>query len=320
MLDLIIIGSGPAALSAAIYVAREHMETVVFERKTVGGLLAGIDKIENYTGFVAGSGAELAKVMRTQAEHFGAKIKYGEVTEVKKRGEVFELTVDGESVKARAVLVATGSEPAKLGIDGEDLKGISYCATCDGAFFDGKTVAVIGGANSAVQEALFLLKFVKKVFLISHSAIKSSETLKKQLKEAVKAQKIEVLENIEPKRFVSDGEMTTEKQRAQAKTATNVEHKPCVARVIVEDKGKEREVKIDGAFIFVGHRPATTFLAGTDVELSEKGAIVTDGNLMTKVAGLFAAGSVRAGAVDQVITVAGDGAAAAVSIRKYLQK
>ncbi|MDR2063468.1 MAG: FAD-dependent oxidoreductase [Candidatus Nomurabacteria bacterium] len=299
MIDLVIVGSGPAALSAAIYAAREHLTTVVYERKTIGGLLSGISKIENYTGFGAGSGAELAKIMRAQAEHFGAEIRYGEVTEVRKSGEKFELMVDGEAVEALAVLVATGSEPAKLGVDGEDLKGVSYCATCDGAFFEGKTVAVIGGANSAVQETLFLLKFVRKVILISHSEVKASETLKKKLGALVKAQRVEVLENLEPVRFVGAGR---------------------VAGIEVNDGKTIREVKIDGVFVFVGHRPATGFLAGLGVELSERGAVMTDDRMMTKVAGLFAAGSVRDGAVDQVITAAGEGAAAAVAIRKYLQK
>jgi thioredoxin reductase (NADPH) len=300
MIDLAIIGSGPAAMSAAIYAAREHLATVVYERKTIGGLLAEIDRIENFPGFEGGAGADLVAVMRAQAEGFGAKIEYGEVTGIKvKANRVFELMVDEMAVVARAVLLATGSEPAKLGIEGEDLRGVSSCATCDGPFFEGETVAVIGGANSAVQEALFLLKFVRKVVLISHSPVKASEALKAKLATAEQAGKVEVLV-AEPRQIMG------ENGRAVG--------------VMIEDGNGAREVKVKGVFVFVGSRPATSFLAGLPVELSEKGAVVTDEQMMSGVGGLFAAGSVRDGAVNQVITAAGEGAAAAVFARKYLGK
>ncbi len=192
MLDLAIIGSGPAALSAAIYAARAALTVKVFERKSYGGILAEIPLIENYPGFL-GSGTELAEKMRTQATQFGAQFSYGECSTLKKLSDGFELIIDDEKVLAKTVLIATGSKPKELRFT-LDIP-VSYCALCDGALTKGKNVVVVGGANSAVQEALYLSNIAKQVTIITHSQLKSDPILSQQL---AKHQNIQLRENLEP--------------------------------------------------------------------------------------------------------------------------
>lgn len=192
MLDLAIIGAGPAALSAAIYTTRAGLKVKVFEQKNYGGILAEIPLIENYPGFV-GSGEELARNMRTQAEQSGAKFSYGECTKIEKKTDIFVLTIDGEEVSTRTALIATGSKPKELSFK-LDIP-VSYCALCDGAFTKDKNVVVVGGANSAVQESIYLANIAKKITIITHSQLKADVALLNQLKGH---QNITIREQIEP--------------------------------------------------------------------------------------------------------------------------
>ena len=288
--DFVIIGSGPAAMSAAIYAARDKKAPLVLERDNMGGLAATISKIENYPGFI-GTGAELMQTMRSQAESFGAKFGYGEVTKLSQSDAGIDLEVDGdEHLLARAVLVATGTERVRLGIPGEDLPGFSYCATCDGPLIRGQNVLVIGGGNSAVQEAFYLLKFCDKATLLVRSRLRCDDTLRERLEH-------------EPRISVELGVVPTKIEQADQELS-----------VISED---DRTFSAHNIFIFIGQRPATTFLPAE--VLAEDNSVVTDKNYMTKIPGLFAAGDCRYESVHQVVTATGEGAAAAVAIRNYLK-
>ena len=288
--DFVIIGSGPAAMSAAIYAARDKKAPLVLERDTMGGLAATISKIENYPGFI-GTGAELMQTMRSQAESFGAKFDYGEITKLARSDAGIDLEIDGdEHLLARAVLVATGTERVRLGIPGEDLPGVSYCATCDGPLIRGQNVLVIGGGNSAVQEAFYLLKFCDKATLLVRSRLRCDDTLRERLEH-------------EPRISVELGVVPTKIEQVDQELS-----------VISEDG---RTFSAHNIFIFIGQRPATTFLPAE--VLAEDNSIITDKNYMTKIPGLFAAGDCRYESVHQVVTATGEGAAAAVAIRNYLK-
>ena len=288
--DFVIIGSGPAAMSAAIYAARDKKAPLVLERDNMGGLAATISKIENYPGFI-GTGAELMQTMRSQAESFGAKFDYGEITKLAQSDAGIDLEIDGdEHLLARAVLVATGTERVHLGIPGEDLPGVSYCATCDGPLIRGQNVLVIGGGNSAVQEAFYLLKFCDKATLLVRSRLRCDDTLRERLEH-------------EPRISVELGVVPTKIEQADQELS-----------VISEDG---RTFSAHNIFIFIGQRPATAFLPAE--VLAEDSSVVTDKNYMTKIPGLFAAGDCRYESVHQVVTATGEGAAAAVAIRNYLK-
>ena len=288
--DFVIIGSGPAAMSAAIYAARDKKAPLVLERDNMGGLAATISKIENYPGFI-GTGAELMQTMRSQAESFGAKFGYGEITKLTQSDAGIDLEVDGdEHLLARAVLVATGTERVRLGVPGEDLPGVSYCATCDGPLIRGQNVLVIGGGNSAVQEAFYLLKFCDKATLLVRSRLRCDDTLRERLEH-------------EPRISVELGVIPTKIEQTDQELS-----------VISEDG---RTFSAHNIFIFIGQRPATAFLPAE--VLAEDSSVVTDKNYMTKIPGLFAAGDCRYESVHQVVTATGEGAAAAVAIRNYLK-
>ncbi len=288
--DFVIIGSGPAAMSAAIYAARDKKAPLVLERDNMGGLAATISKIENYPGFI-GTGAELMQTMRSQAESFGAKFDYGEITKLAQSDAGIDLEIDGdEHLLARAVLVATGTERVRLGIPGENLPGVSYCATCDGPLTRGQNVLVIGGGNSAVQEAFYLLKFCDKATLLVRSRLRCDDTLRERLE-------------YEPRISVELGVVPTKIEQVDQELS-----------VISEDG---RTFSAHNIFIFIGQRPATTFLPAE--VLAEDGSIITDKKYMTKIPGLFAAGDCRYESVHQVVTATGEGAAAAVAIRNYLK-
>lgn len=287
--DFVIIGSGPAAMSAAIYAARDKKAPLVLERDNMGGLAATISKIENYPGFI-GTGAELMQTMRSQAESFGAKFGYGEITKLAQSDAGIDLEIDGdEHLLARAVLVATGTERVRLGVPGEDLPGVSYCATCDGPLIRGQNVVVIGGGNSAVQEAFYLLKFCDEVTLLVRSQLRCDDTLKERLQ-------------AEPRITVRLGVVPTKIRE----TKNGLE--------VLSDSVS---FKAKNVFIFIGQRPATAFLPAE--VLAEDGSVVTNGQYMTKISGLFAAGDCRHDSVHQVVTATGEGAAAAVAIRNYLK-
>ena len=302
--ELVVIGAGPAALAAAIYTTREEIETVLYEKGIVGGLAATTDWIDNYPGYMKGiEGLRLADELRGQAERFGAKIEFGDVSKLERQGGLLKLRVDDKNVTARAVLIATGSNYRKLGVPGEEeyyAQGVHYCATCDGAFYAGKRLVVVGGGNSGVQEAMFLTRFATHIDLLVRSDLRASEVLQRKL-ETMK-DKITVHTNV-----------TVEEIVATDKAVSGV-------RVKKKATGAERIIETDGVFVFIGLLPNTAFLAGSGVELDEVGLIKSDANLQTAVPGVFVAGDVRSHATMQIASAVGDGATAALKIREYLEK
>lgn len=302
---IIMIGAGPAALSAAIYTTREDIETLLLEKAIPGGMAAITDIIDNYPGFPKGvPGAELAINLQQQAERFGAVIEPAEVTALHDEDEWKRLeTTDGD-LYARVVLIATGSDYKKLGIPGEAeyyARGVHYCATCDGAFYRDKRIAVVGGGNSAVQEAIFLTRFASHIDLMVRSKLRASDVLKRELQEYVEAGKITV-----------HLETTTDEICAGENNLVN--------KIVSTDtaSGKKIEIPVDGVFVFIGLDPNSKFLKGV-VETDEVGLIKTDANLMSSMPGVFVAGDIRSGATMQVASAVGEGATAALKIREYLE-
>ncbi|MEO5690665.1 MAG: FAD-dependent oxidoreductase [Candidatus Saccharimonadales bacterium] len=303
--DVIMIGAGPSALCAAVYTTREDIDTVLVEKAVVGGLAAITDWVDNYPGFSKGiEGMKLAEELEAQAKRFGADIRYGEVTTIVDKGDHKEVeTVLDGTLKAKAVLIATGSDYKKIGVPGEAEyygRGVHYCATCDGAFYRGKTLAVIGGGNSAVQEALFLTRFTTHIDLLVRSSLRASDVLQHELQKAVDEGKITVHTNT-----TTDEIISTDGKNPDGVKATK--------------DGKPVEFKVDGIFVFVGLKPNTEFLKGTTIELDDIGLVVTDRNLQTNIPGVFASGDVRSGATAQIASAVGEGATAALKIREYLE-
>lgn len=302
--EVVMVGAGPSALSAAIYTTREDIDTVLYEKSAVGGLAAITDKVDNYPGFVDGiEGLTLADHLEKQAKRFGAHIEYGDVTALRHEDGITTLTVDGEEVKARTVLIATGSDYKKIGVPGEKElygRGVHYCATCDGAFYRDQRLVVVGGGNSAVQETIFLTRFTTHIDLLVRSTLKASEVLLKELQLLVDAGKVTVhLGTTTDEIVTTDGKVTS------VKATTD---------------GKSVDIPTDGVFIFVGLLPNTQFLEGSGVELDAQGLIKTDHHLQTNIPGVFASGDVRSGATMQIASAVGEGATAALSIREYLDE
>ncbi len=301
--DVVMIGAGPSALTAAVYTTREDIDTTLYEKAAVGGLAAITDMVDNYPGFPDGiEGMTLASQLEKQAERFGAKIEYGDVSAVRVEDGMKVITVDGKDVKAKAVLIATGSDYGKIGVPGEAeyyARGVHYCATCDGAFYRDRPIAVVGGGNSAVQESIFLTRFASHIDLLVRSTIKASEVLQHDLKEYIDSGKITIHLHTTTDEIVgADGKISTVK---------------------VTENGQPREIAVDGVFVFVGLKPNTGFLGGTGIELDELGLIKTDQKLQTNLPGVFASGDVRSGATMQIASAVGEGATAALSIREYLE-
>jgi thioredoxin reductase (NADPH) len=301
--DVAVVGAGPAGLAAAIYAARARLRTLVLDESVPGGQVKTTHKVSNYPGFPEDvRGADLAAAFSAQAERFGAEIRRAvEITGHDLAASPKRLELDGEeTVEARAVIVATGAKPRPLGVPGEDLfkgRGISYCATCDGAYFEGKDIHVIGGGNSAVEESLFLTQFARSVTIIHQFLEFQAEPASVQ--EALANPKIRVLLGHEPRGF--HGETALE-------------------RIEVEELAtKERKVlSTDGAFVFVGMVPRTDLLAPY-VPLGPGGYVETTDAMETKVPGLYAAGDLRMKRFRQITTAVADGTIAALAAQKHLR-
>lgn len=302
--ELVIVGAGPAALSAAVYTTREDIQTVLYEKAVPGGLIATTDWVDNYPGFPEGiEGLKLADQMRAQAERFGAVIEMGEVLSVVKDGDIVVLNTTEGEVRAKAVLIATGASYKKIGVPGEDeyyARGVHYCATCDGAFYRDKRLVVVGGGNSAVQEAMFLTRFASKIDMLVRSDFRASDVLVRELTEKHK-DKITIHKNTTTDEIVGqDGKVT---------------------KVIGTDKTSDKKVEFetDGVFVFVGLQPNTGFVGESGIELDEVGLIKSNEHLHTSMPGVFVAGDCRSGATMQIATAVGEGATAALRIREYLE-
>lgn len=300
--DTVMVGAGPSALAAAVYTTREDIETVIYEKAAIGGLAAITDMVDNYPGFPDGvRGLVLAEQLQKQAERFGAKIEYGEVESIKDEGDYKTLVVDGSPVKAKTVLIATGSDYNKLGIPGEaELygRGVHYCATCDGAYYRDKRLVVVGGGNSAVQETIFLTRYAAHIDLLVRSTLKASDVLQHELQ-----------------KYVSEGKVTVHLATTPSKIVAADKK---VTHVTATKDGAEAKFDTDGVFIFVGLKPNTQFLRDSSIELDQQGLVKTDHHLETTMKGVFASGDVRSGATMQIASAVGEGATAALAIREYL--
>jgi thioredoxin reductase (NADPH) len=299
--EAIIIGSGPAGLTAGIYLMRAGINAVLVEKGVLGGTPMNYDHVENYPGFPDGiSSKELMRKMAEQAKRFGLSVKeFAEVEEVALEGDRFIIKAGGDVLESLGAIVCTGTVSMKIGIPGEEEfvgRGISYCATCDGAFFRNLDVAVIGGGDAAIQEGLALTNIVRKVYVVHRrDQLRAQKIIQER---AFKNEKMEFLWN---------------------KVPVEIEGKDQVESILLEDtKTHERSrVHVDGVFVYVGARPNTQFLGGL-VERDGAGFIITDENLLTKTPGLYVAGDARKKSLRQIATAVGDGALAAVSLEHYI--
>lgn len=300
--ELVIIGGGPAGLAAGIYASRAAIKTVLLERGIPGGLVVSTESIENYPGFAEGvGGPELMIQMEQQARRFGLEIRSTNVESIEPSNKGFIVQTDSGDIAAGAVIIATGAQPQLLKVKGEvdyTGRGVSYCATCDGAFFRGKRVAVVGGGDAAVEEALFLTKFAEKVFIIHRRGeLRATRVVQNK---AFDNPKIDFIWH-----SVVDEILGTD----------------TVERLLVKDvrNGEKSELTVDGVFIYVGQHPSSALVRDL-VSMDEKGYIITDENMSTSRPGLFAAGDVRRKLLRQVVTAVADGAIAAVAAEKHLEK
>lgn len=297
MYDLIIIGGGPAGLTAGIYAVRYGLDTVILEKNVLPGQIAATDMVENYTGFTAISGPELMQRFKEHAEITGVKTKSADVYSVRSESGKKVVMTDSGDLEAKTVIVATGANPKKLGIPGEDKfmgKGVSYCAICDAPFYKGKTVIVVGGGESALTDALILSNIAKKVYIVHRrDKLRASRILQQRVS---KKGNIEII-----------WDTVTEK----------IEGKTGVESVVLRNLKTEQvySMPVDGVFVYIGIHPNTEFI---NVKKNNSGFIETNERLETSVAGIYAAGDCRDTPIWQVVTAVADGAIAAVSAYEYI--
>jgi len=300
--DVIIIGAGPAGLTSAIYLGRSKIKTLVIEKVAVGGKLLVIDNLENYPGFPDGiNGFELASKLDAQSKKFGAEFIFEEVIDIKQINDIFEVSTTNNKYNAKIVVIASGSTYRHLNVEGEQKllgKGVSFCATCDGAFFKEQVVAVVGGGNSALEEALFLTRFAREVYIIHR---RDEFRAVKVLQDRIRSNsKIKIVLN---------------------SIVTKICGENKVESVIINNvkDNKKTELKVDGIFIAIGQKPNTDFCKNL-LKLDEKGYIITNEFLETSVPGIYAIGDVRDTKLRQVATAVGDGAYIFAKIEEYLKE
>ena len=300
--DVLIIGSGPAGYTAGVYTSRAKLTTLIISGTLPGGQLMTTSEVENYPGFPNGIfGPELMMNMRQQAERFGATIVDDEVTEVDFKKKPFLITTHGEKYTGESVIVCTGASPRKLGIEAEQQfggRGVSYCATCDGPFFKGEDIVVVGGGDTALEEATFLTKFGKSVKIVHRrDTLRASKILQDK---ALENPKIEFMWN---------------------NVVSNIKGDKKVNTVLIKDirTGKEKTIKAGGLFVAIGHEPNTSIFQG-NLELDDKGYIVLKDHTKTSVEGVFAAGDVHDHRYRQAVTAAGFGCMAAIDVERWLSE
>ncbi|MEW6262347.1 MAG: thioredoxin-disulfide reductase [Thermodesulfobacteriota bacterium] len=303
-LDLIIIGGGPAGLTAGLYAARARLKARLIEKLSPGGQILTTDWVDNYPGFPEGvSGFELVDRMRRQAERFGLEIEASEVVGLERRDRLIRVKLAEGELLTRTLIVAAGSQPIKLGVPGElELtgKGVSYCATCDGPFYRNAIVAVVGGGDTAVEEALYLTRFADRIHLFHRRDQLRATAI---LQEKIKA---------EPKIQVHWSTVLTRIRAGENGLVSGLDFKNVKT-------GLEAELAVEGVFMFVGQKPQTDFLKGF-VDMTPAGFVRTDAELATSQPGVWAAGDVRDKLLRQIVTAAGDGAAAAFAAEKYIEE
>ena len=302
LFDLIIVGAGPAGLTACLYASRSLLKTLLLEKGPVGGQVIYTDLIENYPGFPGGiSGYELIERIQKQLEDYEYQFLQEEVIDLREVEEVKEVHLSsGKVLKAKAVILALGAKPRKLGVPGEKEftgRGVSYCAICDGPFFKGEEVAVIGGGNTALQEALYLTKYVKKVYLIHRrEAFRATPILQERVK---KNPQIEII---------------------IPAVVEEIKGEDRVEKLVYRDlkSNKKRELEVAGVFIFIGHEPETGWLKGK-LEMDESGFIIVDREMRTSRPGIFACGDCVSKKFRQIINACGEGAVAALNAEEYIK-
>ena len=300
--DIIIIGAGPAGMTASIYAKRAGMNLVMLEKGAPGGQMVNTFEIENYPGFDKIGGPELAMKMFEHTQAQGVKYEYGNIINIDKKDNIFELTLEDNNIlKSKAIIVASGTTNNKLGIKNEDKfssKGISWCAICDGSFYKDQEVAVIGGGNSALEESLYLANIVSKVYIIHRrDEFRADDTIQKRV---LDNDKIEILYNYVPEEFIGDSELTGVKIKSTTSDDT-------------------KEIKVKGVFEYVGQSAITSMLNNFDV-CDDRGYIIVNNMMETKVPGLYAAGDVCKKEFRQIATAISDGALAGQEASKYVKK
>ena len=301
MEDLIIIGGGPAGLTAGMYAARARLRTRLLEKLAPGGQVLTTDRVENYPGFPEGvSGFELIDRMKRQAEAFGLVIESREVSALECTAAEKRVITDQGVLEARALILACGASPRKLGIEGEDLltgKGVSYCATCDGPFYRDQEVAVVGGGDTALEEALFLTRFAKKIHLIHRrDELRAIRILQDR---AMADDRIRIVWDTVPRRIVGQAGV-------EGIDLKNVR------------TGEESRLPVQGVFVFVGYTPNSDPARGV-LELDDRGFVLTDNDMQTSVPGVFAAGDIRSKLLRQISTAVGEGATAAFAAERFIE-
>jgi len=301
MYDVVIIGGGPAGLTAGLYTSRAKLKTLLIEGMILGGQVMTTTKVENYPGFPGGiDGPDLMERMQQHCQEFGLEVEYGEVESLEDEGNVKIVGMVGKKIRARAVIVASGAEPRKLDVPGEREftgRGVSYCATCDGAFFREATVAIVGGGDTAAEEALFLTRFAKRVYIIHRrDSMRATQILQDRI---VAQPKIEMLWNT-----------TVEAIRGDASGVNRIDLNDTVS-------GEKRSLPVEGIFMAIGVLPKAKFLQGV-LDMDDEGYILTDDECRTSMPGVFAAGDVRKKLLKQIATAVGDGATVAYVVERYL--
>ncbi|CAM3189695.1 thioredoxin-disulfide reductase [Lactiplantibacillus plajomi] len=298
--DVIIIGAGPAGMTAALYASRANLSVLLLDRGIYGGQMNNTAAIENYPGFKSVLGPDLAKDMYDSATQFGAEYAYGSVESVTDNGDVKVVKTDSETFEAKAIIIGTGSEYRKLGVPGEDTyggRGVSYCAVCDGAFFKNKHVVVIGGGDSAIEEGTYLTQLVDKVTVIHRrDQLRAQQILQDR---AFANPKMEFVWNSNVTEIVGDDKKVTGVKVNNNKT------------------GEDSEIAVDGVFIYVGINPITEPFGNLGIT-DENGWILTDDHMATKVPGIFAVGDVRKKDLRQVATAVGEGGTAGQGVYNYI--
>jgi len=298
IIDVAIIGSGPGGMTAAVYSARAGLKTVIFEKAAAGGQMAYTNEIENFPGIDKTSGFELATVLDGQVKKFNTEYINEEVISIKKEGILFNVTTSNGSYSAYTVILALGASPRNLGLESEKRlrgSGVSYCATCDGNFYRGADVAVIGGGNTAFEDALFLANICRKVYIVHRrTGFRAEKFLQDQVK---KTSNIEIIVNSVPKDILGKFEVN--------------------GLVVADNDGNERTIDVQGVFVAIGTIP-NSGLVKELVEVNEYGYIVTDKNMQTSIPGVFAVGDVRDTVLRQIVTACADGAVAAQSAGKII--
>ena len=301
--DIVIIGSGPAGLTAALYTARANMHPLVISGNQLGGQISITSEVENYPGFPEGTtGPELVDLMQKQAERFGARVQIDEVTEIDfGSGSPFHLKTYSDEIEARTVIVTVGASPKRLDIPGEEEfigRGVSFCATCDGFFFREKDVLVVGGGDSALEEGLFLTRFANRVRVLHRrEELRAGETLKTRAKSN---KKIEFIWNTVLEEIQGNGKVQSVLTRN-----TNTD--------------EQTTLETDGVFIFIGHYPNSSLFMDK-LEMDERGYLITDSHMMTSMPGVFAAGEIQDPVYRQITTSVGQGAAAGMMAERWLEE